>query len=114
MPRATLPADVTVGTVMREARRRKGLTCAEVGAGIGVHGNLIGLWERGGERIPAARRPQLAAFLGLDPASLLPPDLVAVSEEEAKILATVRCMDKDQRASFARIGVAIVDGRIAA
>ncbi|WP_430912868.1 helix-turn-helix domain-containing protein [Methylobacterium sp. sgz302541] len=114
MPRATLPADVTVGTVLREARRRKGLTCAEVGAAIGVHGNLIGLWERGGERLPAARRPQLAELFGLDPASLLPPDLMAVSAEEAELIGAFRCMDKDQRASLLRIGGMMVDGRIAA
>ena len=110
MTRPALIADLCVGVVLRDARRRLQLPLAAVAAAVGVNGNLIGIWERGGERIPLARRPRLAAVLGLDPDTLLPPDIVAVTRDEARLLAAYRAMDDERRINLSSAAVAMAEG----
>ncbi len=62
---------------LREARKRKGLTQAEVGEAIGRDQSTISKYEAGTARIDVDVAVQYAAVLGIPVVELLYPDLDA-------------------------------------
>jgi len=59
-------ADLHVGRRIREARVQRGLSLAELAAGLGVSTAQARKYEAGRNAIPATRLPALAACLGVD------------------------------------------------
>lgn len=63
--------EVSIGERLRNARERKGLTQAELGAVLGVSQNTIACWENETTQPRRSRIKSLAKELGLRPADLL-------------------------------------------
>lgn len=59
-------ADLHVGRKLREARIQRGLSLAELAAGLGVSTPQARKYEAGRNAMPATRLPALAATLGVD------------------------------------------------
>ena len=56
---------------LRELRKARGLTLAELGAKIGVTYNAVHLYENGQRRPPVKKLPALAEALGVSVADLV-------------------------------------------
>lgn len=61
-----------LGQRMRMFRRLQQLSLADVGAQLGLSGQMVHKYESGQSHIPAARLPRLAAVLGVSTNMLLP------------------------------------------
>jgi len=55
--------DKTVGQLVRQLRKKRGLSQADVGEALGVHQSLVSEYERGTVRVPATVLAALAGIL---------------------------------------------------
>ena len=88
--------DVLVGRNLRSARRRRGLTQRELGAGVGLTLQQIQKYENGSNRINVSRLHRFSQILGLpvshffatseDEAAPSPGPLAAPSGEDAELI----------------------------
>ena len=90
-------SDAAIGSVLRNARCRKGLSQADVGIEMRVAAVTIQHWEAGRSRVPPDRRAALAAFLGLAETDLRRADDIARTQQERILLARFRDASEDER-----------------
>jgi phage repressor protein C with HTH and peptisase S24 domain len=56
-----------LGSVLRQARKRKGMVLREVAAALGITPQAVGQWERGENEISMENLRAVAKILGIDP-----------------------------------------------
>lgn len=107
-----------VGKQLRDARKRAGLTQAELGAKVGISGSAVGQWEQG-KTTPSWKQAQkVAEVLGV--AALVPEEfsqLRDVVELQARVTlllareARERSNDIDELDAMIAALVAVLDRR---
>lgn len=93
---------LSVGELVRLLREHKGIAQQTVAQELQVHTNTVGNWERGTHEIPADRRRQLEALLGLTegylddyedpltPLRALQEDVARIRQSTDEILSLLR------------------------
>lgn len=90
-------SDAAIGGVLRNARRRRGITQSEVAVILRVSTVTIRHWEAGLSRVPPARRYALASLLGISEADLRRADDIVRTEDERVLLRRFRAATEDER-----------------
>ena len=74
---------MTLGETIRSARKKAGLTQAELGEMLGVSGSMIGQWENNLRKPKHETLKKVALALGVSISNLLPTDYLAPYEDVA-------------------------------
>ena len=72
---------MTLGETIRSARKKAGLTQAELGEMLGVSGSMIGQWENNLRKPKHETLKKVALALGVSISNLLPTDYLAPYED---------------------------------
>lgn len=96
--RTTTSSDAEIGSRIRLARKQARLSQTDLGRALGVTYQQVQKYENGTDRVAASRLLQIARFLKVSAASLLPEEgegSPLLGEDEIAALAAFRRIDGD-------------------